>query len=159
MSARLAERRWRLAVRMTAAAGVWSLGLLVTALLVPAVGGQTTSAGEATLFQETLVESQGVWGLVLAVVPVLASAVVAAALVYRRREDPGWAVPAAWSAVGVLALIAVLAITSVGAFMVPAAVLLALSVRLAPGWGDVRTQLTRGGAEGADGSGRLPPGS
>ncbi len=155
----MAERRWRLAVRMTAAAGVWSLGLLVAALLVPAVGGQTTSAGEATLIQETLVQSQGVSALGLVVVPALATTVVAVALAYRRREDVRWAVPAAWSAVGVLALIALLAITSVGAFMVPAAVLLALSVRLAPGWGDVRTQPARRGAEAADGSGRLATGS
>ena len=35
-------------------------------------------------------------------------------------------------------LVALLAITSVGAFILPAAALLALSVRLAPGWGDVR---------------------
>jgi hypothetical protein len=42
------------------------------------------------------------------------------------------------TAAGVLAAVALLGIASVGAFVLPAAALLALSVRLAPGWGDVR---------------------
>jgi hypothetical protein len=139
MSADVAERRWWLAVRMTGAATVWSLGLLLAALLVPAYDGETSSPDTGvTLTRVTLVQSKGVWALLLVVVPLLASILVAAAMVYRRRDDARWAVPVAWSAIGVLALIALLGITSVGAFMLPAAALLALSVRLAPGWGDVR---------------------
>jgi hypothetical protein len=140
MSASLAERRWLLAVRLTAAAAVWSFGLVLAAVLVPAYAGDTTSDGVATLSQLTLVQSQGGWALLLVAVPLAACAVVAAAMVHRRREDARWALPAAWSAIGVLGLIALLSITSVGAFMVPVIVLLVLSVRLAPGWGDVRAQ-------------------
>jgi hypothetical protein len=159
MSARLAERRWRLAIRMTAAAAVCSLGLLLAAVLLPTSGSDTTSQGVATLTQETFVQSQGVWALALVALPLLATGVVAAAVVYRRRDDARWARPAAWAAIGVLGLVALLAITSVGAFMVPVAVLLALSARLAPGWGDVRARPAPRGAEAADGSGGLATGS
>ncbi|HWE15248.1 MAG TPA: hypothetical protein VG365_17115 [Solirubrobacteraceae bacterium] len=139
MNAEVAERRWWLAVRMTGAASVWSVGLFLAALLVPAYGRETSSPDSGvTLSQVTLIQSKGVWALVLVTVPVIASVLVAAAMVYRRRDDARWAAPAAWSAIGVLALIALLGITSVGAFMLPAAVLLAIGVRLAPGWGDVR---------------------
>ncbi len=140
MSATRAERRWLWAVRMTAAAAVWSFGLLLAALLIPAYDGETTSQGVATLTRQTLVENQGGWALAVVAVPVIAAGVVAAGLVQRRRHDAGWAAPAAWSAIGILVLVALLAITSVGAFMVPAAGLLALAVRLAPGWGDVRAR-------------------
>lgn len=159
MSARLAERRWRLAVRMTAAAGVCAFGLLLAALLLPTSGGDTTSQGVATLTQETFVQSQGAWALALVAMPLLATGVVAAAVVHRRRDDARWAAPAAWTAIGVLALLALLSITSVGAFMVPIGVLLTLSVRLAPGWGDVRAAPATRGAEAADGSGGLATGS
>jgi hypothetical protein len=159
MSASLAERRWRLAVRMNAAAAVWSLGLLLAAVLVPAEGEQTVSSGEATLTQQTLVQSSGASALLLVAVPLIASVVVAVAMVHRRREDPAWALPAAWSAVGVLAVVALLGITSVGAFMVPAAILLSLSVRLAPGRGDVRARPVPRNAEGGGDAGDLATGS
>src|ERR1700758_2241008 len=159
MSARLAERRWQLAVRLTAAAGVCSLGLLLAALLLPTSGSDTTSEGVATLTQETLVQSHGAWALALVTVPLLATAVVAAAIVYRRRDDARWAAPAAWAAIGVLALLALLSITSVGAFMVPIAALLVLSVRLAPGRGDVRARPAPRDAEPADGSRGLATGA
>jgi hypothetical protein len=159
MSARLAERRWQLAIRLTAAAAVCSLGLLLAAVLLPTSGGDTTSQGVATLTQETFVQSHGAWALALIAVPLLATGVVAAAVVYRRRDDARWARPAAWTAIGVLAVLALLSITSVGAFMVPVAVLLVLSVRLAPGWGDVRARPASRGAEAADGSESLATGS
>lgn len=136
----MAERRWQWAVRLTAAAGVCSLGLLLAALLLPTYSGNTTSDGVATLTQETLVQSQGLWALLVVAVPLIASGVVATALVRRRRDDARWAAPVAWSAVGALAVVAVLAITSVGGFMLFVAVLLALGVRVAPGWGDVRVE-------------------
>lgn len=159
MSATVAERRWLLAVRMTAAAAVWSLGLVLAAVLVPAYPGDSTSAGVATLSEQTLVQNEGLWSLALVLVPLIACAVVAVAMVHRRRDDARWAVPAAWAAIGVLGLVALLAITSLGAFMVPVAVLLALTVRTAPGWGDVRARPGSRASEAASGSGGLATGS
>lgn len=139
MSAQVAARRWQLAVRMMVVASVWSLGLLLAALLVPAYNGNTDSQQNGvTLTRLTLVQDKGAWALALVAVPVLASAAVAAAIVYRRRDDAVWAAPVAWTAVGVLTVVSLLGITTLGAFMLPVAVVLALSVRLAPGWGDVR---------------------
>lgn len=147
MSARVAERRWWLAVRLTAAAIVWSLGLLIAAVVIPAYNGQTTSpaTGTTTVTRLTLVQSKGLWALGLVLVPLLAAGVVAAALAARRRDDARWSRPAAWGAVGVLAVVCLLGITSVGALMVPAAVALAVGVRLAPGWGDLRARSVRPG--------------
>ena len=144
MSASAAERRWLWAVRLIAAAAVWSLGLVLAAVLVPAYDGDTTVDGVATLTEQTLVQNQGAWALGLVVLPLVVSALVATAVVLRRRRDARWAVPAARAVIGVLALVALLAITSVGAFMVPVCVLLAAGVRLAPGWGDVRVRSVAG---------------
>ena len=138
---------------MTAAAGVCAFGLLLAALVLPTSGADSTSEGVATLSQETFFEAQGAWALALVAVPLLATGAVAAAIVHRRRDDAHWADPVAWSALGVLALLALLSITSVGAFMVPIGVLLTLSVRLAPGWGDVRVTPAPHGGEPADGAG------
>lgn len=147
MSARVAERRWRLAVRLTVAAAVWALGLLLAAVLVPAYDGQTTSpaTGTTTVTRLTLVQSKGLWAVGLVLVPLLAAGLVAAALAARRRNDAGWSRPVAWGVVGVLAVVCLLGITSVGAFMAPVAVALALGVRLAPGRGDVRAHTVRSG--------------
>ena len=141
MSARVAERRWRLAVRLMVVAGVWALGLLIAATVVPTVDTQSGSPADGlNLNQITLVQSHGAWVLALVAAPVIAVAVVAAAIVYRRRDDARWSLPAAWTAVGVLTVVALLGITTVGAFMLPVAILLAAIVRLAPGWADVRAQ-------------------
>jgi hypothetical protein len=96
-----------------------------------------------TLTRVTLVQSRGVWALVVVTVPLVASAAVAVSMVVRRRRAARWSEPAGWTAIGVVAIVALLAITSVGAFLVPVLVLLALSVRLAPGWGDVRVHPVR----------------
>lgn len=139
MSASVAERRWGLAVRLIAGGAVWSLGLALVAVLVPVYNGETVSAlNGVTLTRETLLQSRGVFGLALALAPLIVCGVVATGVALRRRDDARWGTPAAWTAVGGLSVVAVLGITSVGAFMLPVAVVLALGVRLAPGWGDVR---------------------
>ncbi|HZE04477.1 MAG TPA: hypothetical protein VE127_04585 [Solirubrobacteraceae bacterium] len=139
MSASVAERRWWLVLRLVAGSAVWSLGLVLVALLVPVDNGETLSARDGvTLTRETLIQSRGAGALALALAPLIACGLVAAAVLFRRRADARWAAPVAWTAVGGLAVVAVLGITSVGAFMLPVAVALAFGARLAPGWGDVR---------------------
>ena len=131
MSAQVAQRRWRLAVRLTVAALVWSLGLLLAALLVSSYHGQTASSADGlSLHSATLVQVHGLSALVLVVVPVLASLLVGGALWRRRHTGDPWAERVAWLVIGALAIVALLGITYVGAFMLPVAVLLALGDRL-----------------------------
>jgi hypothetical protein len=133
MSPRVASRRWWLAVRLAAGALVWSVGLVLAAVLVPAYGSDTSSgAGGLTLTSSTLLESKGAGALVLVTIPALASLVVGSAMVSRRRDGARWSGPAAWTAIGVVTVEALLGILSVGGFMLPVAVLLALAVRVVP---------------------------
>lgn len=141
MSPSVARNRWRLAVRLTCAAVVWSLGLVLAALLLPTYGGQTVSDSNGlTLTSATAVEVNGARALIIVTVPVVASLVVAWAL-YRRRSD-GWrhSGRVAWAAIAILTAAALAGIASVGAFMLPAAILLALASRLVVEPGAVRPE-------------------
>jgi hypothetical protein len=133
MSARTAARRRYLAVRMTAGALVWSIGLVLVALFVPVYGSSETSAGDngVTLTHATLVQVNGPRALALMAIPAVVSIVVAWAL---RAMWAGvrWSVGVAWAAVIVLAAETVVGIVSVGIFILPVTVLLAAALRLAP---------------------------
>ena len=138
MNAQVAARRWGVAVRLMALAAVWSAGVLLVALLVPVYDSSTSSSDGITLIRQTLVQTHGATALVLVIVPLVACAVVARAMFVRRRDDARWSTPAAWVAIGVVATEAILGILSVGAFFIPVAIALAIAVRLAPPWADVR---------------------
>lgn len=133
----MASRRWHLAVRLNVVALVWSAGLVLAALLVPVYSQATASAGVdgVTLTQSTLLEVNGARALAVVAVPSLASVVVLWA-VRARRHGARWGGPVAWVAVGVLTAEAVLGILTIGGFILPAVILLAAAVRLAPGRDD-----------------------
>jgi hypothetical protein len=133
MSASVASRRWRLAVRLAVAGLVWALGAVLAAVLVHAYDADTTSpAGGLTLTRDTLLESKGAGALVLVAIPLLLAIVVLVAMWYRRRRDAPWSGRVAWAAIALLAAESLVGILTIGAFMVPAAVLLAAGIRLAP---------------------------
>jgi hypothetical protein len=131
MSASRAERRRLLPARVTIAAGTWSLGLVIAALLLPAFDDQTvTGANGITLRNATFVQVNGAWVLIPVLLPLLACAVVGLAVRERHRGDVEWANTVAWLAVAVLAVETVLAIGSIGAFILPVLALLAFGLRL-----------------------------
>jgi hypothetical protein len=133
MSPRVASRRWSLAVRLTAVALVWSLGLIIAAALVPAYGTEASSQIDGvTLTNSTLLQDKGAGALVLVMIPVLVSVIVVIAMRFRRRQDAAWSGRVAWTAIGALTVESLLGIATVGAFMLPVAILLALSMRLVP---------------------------
>ena len=138
MNAHVAARRWGVAVRLMAVAFIWSAGVLLAALLVPVYNGSTSSPDGVTLTRLTLVQDNGVTALLVVLIPVMACAFVAWAMIARRRDDARWSTPAAWTAVGVVVVVALLGILSVGAFFIPVAAALAVAVRIAPPWADVR---------------------
>jgi hypothetical protein len=132
MSSSVASRRWRLAVRLTAAALAWSLGVVLAALLVPAYDTSSSSSQGLTLTRATLVERHGARALILVVIPMLVSIVVAVAIYERHRGGPRWNAPVAWVAIGLLAAETLLGSATLGAFIAPVVILLALSFRLVP---------------------------
>ncbi|HEY3729156.1 MAG TPA: hypothetical protein VGL51_18410 [Solirubrobacteraceae bacterium] len=133
MSPNVARARWRLAVRLITAALVWSLGLVLAALLVPAYDGQTvTSSRGLSLTSATLVQVHGAKALILAAIPTVASIVVGVVVYRRRATGARWTEIAAWTTVAALGVVALLGILSIGAFMIPVVILLGLSVRLVP---------------------------
>jgi len=131
LSPRVAARRRALAIRLWVAASIWSVALVVAAVVVPSSGSDTSSDPTGlTLTQSTLAQSRGLWAVVLIAVPMLACAVVAYALVREQRERWRPAPAVAWTAIGILTAESLLGILGVGAFMLPVAILLALAVRL-----------------------------
>jgi hypothetical protein len=139
MSPEIASRRGRLVVRLTVTAFVWSVGLVIAAVLVPVYSGHTeTSSSGLTITTATLVEENGWWVLLPVAVPAAICVVVGAAL--RRKWTSGgrWSGRVAWVAIGTLAISALLAILSIGIFVVPVALLLAIAAVLTPeGYGQL----------------------
>jgi hypothetical protein len=134
MSEGVVERRWQLAIRLTVAGLVWSVGLVLAALLIGAYSGQTDSSDAGvTLTTRSFVQVNGLTALILVAIPALACMIVGAALRHRHDRRSAWSGPVAWAAVAVLAVEAILGIATFGAFLIPVAILLGLSVRLVPG--------------------------
>jgi hypothetical protein len=135
MSARTASHRWRIAVRLSVAALVWSFGLVLAALFAPAYSTSSTSSdvNGVTLSSATLVQVNGAWVLILVGIPALVSAVVILAI-RARRSGARWGAPLAWAAIAVLTAEALVGFATIGLFLVPAIILLSMSVsRAAPG--------------------------
>lgn len=131
MSPSVARNRWRLAVRLTCAALIWSLGLVVVAIFVHTYGGQTVSDSNGlTLTARTAIQVHGLKAVIVVAIPVVATLVVAWALYRRRTGRSRYSGAAAWTAIVIVATVAVLGIPSVGLFMVPVVVLLVLAARL-----------------------------
>ena len=133
MSARTASHEWRLTLRLSVAALVWSLGLVLAALFAPVYGTSSASSGVngVTLSDATLVQVNGAWVLILVAIPALVSAVVILGL-RARHSGARWGRAVAWSAIALLLVEAVLGIMSIGVFLIPAIVLLTMATRRAP---------------------------
>ena len=129
----MTARRWRLAVRLNVVAVVWSAGLVLAGLLVPAYTSNSTSdLNGVTLTRSTLAQESGVRAMALVAVPLLACVVVLWAIC-ARRAGARWGAPVAWAGVGLVAIETLLGLLTIGVFILPATILLAFAVRLAPG--------------------------
>lgn len=131
MSARVAARRWSLALRLIAIAFVWSAGLIITGLFIPTYGSDAASpVNGVTLTSSTLLQSKGAWAMTLVTLPALGAVVVLVLLRARRYDGGSWRLRLAWAVVAALACESLLGILTVGAYMLPVPVLLALALRL-----------------------------
>ena len=123
-----------------AVAALWSVLLVVGALVAPAYQSSTTYSrgtadgpitGEVTSTR-TLVEVNGAGVLLVVAVPLAGVAAVSLSLLSRRRRRRAGAGPLAWTVVGLLGALAFVALMSVGIFMLPAVALLGLACAGAP---------------------------
>jgi hypothetical protein len=153
MSAAMAARRWHRAVRVSAGGLVWSAGLVLAAVWVPAYDSSETSSAVngVTLTHATLLQVNGARVLVPVGLPALMSVVVLCAI-RARRAGARWGTAVAGAAVTALAAETMLGILSIGVFVAPVAILQGAAVRLAPGapaGEDPRPQGAAGGGGGA----------
>ncbi len=127
MSPEVRTRRRRLALRAAGGGVAWSLGLLLTGLLVPLYDGQTRAdAAGLTLSTATYVQRTGAWVLIPLALPLLAGVVVAIAV---ARPDPRLRRVAA-AAVLCIAILGLVLVTTGGVVLLPAAILLAVALWL-----------------------------
>jgi hypothetical protein len=131
MSARVAARRWSLGVRLIVIALVWSAGLIIVALFIPTYASDRASEMDGvTLTSSTLLQSKGAWAMTLVTIPALVTVAVLVLLRGRRYDGAEWRLYAVWALVALLAVEALLGILTVGAYILPVPILLALAVRL-----------------------------
>ncbi len=129
----MAARRWRLAVRLNVVALIWSAGLVLAGLLVPAYTSNSTSAvNGVTLTRSTLAQENGARAMALVAVPLLVCVLVLWAI-RARRAGARWGAPVAWAGVGLVVIETLLGLLTIGVFILPTTILLASAVRLAPG--------------------------
>ena len=141
MSPEVRAARRRLALRAAGGAIVWSVGLLLTAVLVPLYNGQTSSdANGLTLSTATYVQRNGTWVLIPLAVPLVA-AIAAMVAVARPAHRPRLAARVAVACVTALGLVLV---TSGGVLLLPVAMLLGAALALtrpaAPAQGRTRSR-------------------
>jgi hypothetical protein len=123
-------------------AALWSIGLLVAAVVAPAYQSSSSSsvsvsAGSSsdtvddgqvhTTSTSTLVEVNGTGVLVVVGVPLLAVGAVTASLWRRRASGKRGVGPFAWTVVALVSLFTLVAMLSIGIFVVPVTGLLILA--------------------------------
>lgn len=111
-------------------AAAWTLLLFVSAATVPVYSGYsttTTSDGSrsTTSTSATLLQENGAWVLVLLSVPAVAVVLTAGLLAIESRYR--WAGWAAWGPTGLVGILALLGVMTIGIFVLPVAVLLAIA--------------------------------
>jgi hypothetical protein len=112
-------------------AAVWGLGLVVAGFLVPVYQSETVSAsGGLTQGTGTLVGVNGPGVAVVLAVPLVATVLVACALLLRTRRG---ALPVAWALTAVLGAFNLLGMLTIGVFVVPVTAALVVACASASG--------------------------
>jgi hypothetical protein len=122
----LGSRFGRLEWISLAIALVWGTGLVIAAVLAPVYqSSSVSSSGTVTDGPATLVGVNGWSVLLVAGAPLVAAAVTGCAL-WRRAGRQGAGV-IAWAVTGLLVCVNVLAMLSIGVFVIPVAIALAVA--------------------------------
>jgi hypothetical protein len=130
-----ASRQGWWAFGLTSAAVLWGVALVVGALVIPTYSGGASSAASDGAVQgwnttATLVQANGAGVLVPVSIPAVLALI--SWWILHRRCTRGGSDTAAWVIVGLLGGFALLGALSIGMFILPAVVMLALGARLTP---------------------------
>jgi hypothetical protein len=136
------------AIVLAAGAVACAAAVPVAALTVPAYTVDAAADGRGSTAHRTVVEANGAWVLIPATVPLVAA--IAIVLLLHRRCATGSAVAlrGAWALLAALGVFVILAAASIGMWMAPAALLLALATAATP---------AGGAGDGNAGGTRSPP--
>lgn len=117
----------RVSLVLLAVAALWGVGLVVAAAIVPTNSATAGSGGVSFAAPSTTMLQQN-GPVVLAVVgaALLAVGLVAVAIKWRRASARRGAGPLGWGAVGALGVLTVLGLMSIGIFLMPVVLLLAI---------------------------------
>jgi hypothetical protein len=127
----MSNGRWAFGLTVTAFA--WGAALVPAALLLPAYHGDAaSSSGAVTHTSATLVGENGFSVLGIVGLPAALALVAWFGLHRRCAGGSSRGAAAAWAAVAVLALLAVVGAASIGPYLLPPVLLLALAARLTP---------------------------
>jgi hypothetical protein len=127
---------------LTASAFAWGVTLMGAAILLPVSGSESSSASVSSSgghlatathsATSTLLQANGYWVLIPTGIPALIAAIVWMALRRRRSHGSRTSGYLVWSSIGLLAAFCLLAILSIGVFVIPVAVALAVAASLTP---------------------------
>jgi hypothetical protein len=118
-------------------AGVWSVGLLVAAVTLPAYSRSSVTYSSATgpvsvtESSATLVEENGSGVLAVVAIPLVVTGVVALALVFRFRTARSGPGVLACALCGVVLVLCLLSMLTIGLFVLPVAIALVAACALA----------------------------
>jgi hypothetical protein len=126
----LRARRNRLAVTLTIVAAIWSLGLVIGALVLPVYDTSMPSTDGTTFITETPVAGYGAWVLIPVAVPLAVTGAVALILRRKRAGEDRRGGRVAWIAIGLLVVLGLVLILSIGGLVIPVALLLARALTL-----------------------------
>lgn len=138
----------------------WGVALLIAAAAVPAVSSTSVSGSgpgtqtTVTHSSSTLLEGEGPSVLVPVAAPLVAAGGVACILRRRRTQGRPGVGAVGWTVVAVLGILDLLGAMSIGLFMVPVTIALAVACALTPA-----APIERGGAGGGMLAGTKPQGS
>ena len=113
---------------LLATAALWGVGLVIAAAVAPAYRSTSaSSSGTVTHTSATLVQENGVRVLAPVSAPLLAVGAVTFSLWHRRRREQRGAGTLAWTVVALLGGFTLLAMLSIGVFILPVVVLVAVA--------------------------------
>jgi hypothetical protein len=123
----VSEKQSRIAAVVSLTPILFGIGFTFYAFTTETVSSMRYDAYGHTAFKETIVESGGAAGVVLALAPLLLGAFLAVLLYFARKESDPTAIAMAWIFSGFITLVSLIGIITLGPFMVIPAILMLIA--------------------------------
>jgi FtsH-binding integral membrane protein len=124
MNHTVSDRQSRVAGFVSLAPIVFGLGFAVYAFTLGTVDTTTYDGYNTVVSKETIVESGGAAGVVLALAPLILAVFLAVLLRFARDESDTTALTMAWVFSGFVAIVSLLGVLTLGPFLIVPAVLM-----------------------------------